>query len=126
MFKIALDISRALITQTRTSWNFESKNNIFNKSFHTLRPLYEYQWNLNQNSSALLIPKKDVQNTQVCGLKYVGKVHRRCKDCNMMLIAGVMHNHCKTHPRHNQKAKTKRPKSTWIVTAAIQTKIRPW
>lgn len=50
------------------------------------------------------------------GLKYVGKVHRRCKDCHLMLIDGIMHNFCKAHPRHKQKAKTKKPKNTWILT----------
>lgn len=127
MFQILQNITRVFVPQMRSSWNSEMKSKLLQKSFHTLRPLTGYSENLKHSQrSSLLMPDKSIEYIQVCGLKYVGKVHRRCKDCNLMLIAGVMHNHCKTHPRHNQKAKTKRPKSTWIVTAAIQTKVRSW
>lgn len=126
MFRILHRICPVAVPQMRTSSNIE----VNERSFHTLRALVKHQDNFNPISSSipstLLTSVQNVQHMQICGLKYVGKVHRRCKDCNLMLIAGVMHNHCKTHPRHNQKAKSKRPKSTWIVTAAIQTKIRPW
>lgn len=129
MFKFLQKVTQTFVPQIHLKpWNDGVRRELLAKSFHSLRPLSGYQetFKLNQGASSLLMTNKSTQYTQVCGLKHVGKVHRRCKDCSMMLIAGVMHNHCKTHPRHNQKAKTKKPKSTWIVTAAMQTKVRPW
>lgn len=76
--------------------------------------------------TTLLAPAEATQLTQVRGLKYLTKVHRRCKDCHLMLVDGVMHNFCKAHPRHNQKRKTKRPQNTWILTNVSVTKIRPY
>lgn len=66
------------------------------------------------------------QLTQYCGLKIVGKVHRRCRDCRMMVINGVVFNHCKTHPRHKQRQRLKPEKNTWTLTAVQVTKRRPW
>lgn len=66
------------------------------------------------------------QMTQNCGLKIVGKVHRRCKDCRMMIVNGVIFNHCKTHPRHKQRQRLTRENNTWILTAVQQTKKRSW
>lgn len=66
------------------------------------------------------------QLTQNCGLKIVGHVHRRCRDCRMSTINGVVFNHCKTHPRHKQRQRLKPVNNTWILTAVQQTKKRPW
>lgn len=76
--------------------------------------------------TTLLAPAELTQYNQVRGLKYVGKVHRRCKDCKMMFIDGVLHNHCTAHPRHNQKHKTKRPHNTWILSGVMCGQKRPW
>lgn len=66
------------------------------------------------------------QLTKNCGLKIVGHVHRRCRDCRLMTINGVVFNHCKTHPRHKQRQRLKPVKNTWTLTAVQQTKKRPW
>lgn len=77
------------------------------------------------SSSTTLLSTETLQYNQICGLKYLKNVHRRCKDCYLMYIEGVMHNFCTAHPRHKQKAKTKRPKNTWILTGVTtQTKLK--
>lgn len=76
--------------------------------------------------TTLLAPAESTQFTQVRGLKHVGKVHRRCRDCKLTFIDGVLYNHCKAHPRHNQKQKTPRPASTWILSGVMTGQKRPW
>lgn len=72
-----------------------------------------------------LLPK--VQNAiQTCGLKVKGVVKRRCKDCYMVMREQRMYVECKTHRRHRQVTIAKKPKNTWILTSATQSKVRPW
>lgn len=78
------------------------------------------------SNATLLSSTTTTQLTQVRGLKYLTKVHRRCKDCRLMFIDGVIHNFCKAHPRHNQKKKTKKPKTTWILSGVMCGQRRPW
>lgn len=73
-----------------------------------------------------LLPVQTGALAQIRGLKHVQAVHRRCKYCTLMMIDGVLHNHCSVHPRHKQKKKTIHPKHTWVITHAMQTKKRPW
>lgn len=129
MFSIAVGFSRALTLPMRYQFKTELINTILPRSFHAIQPLGLIQ-DFNNfkcvNKSSTLLASANFQYLQTCGLKHVGKVHRRCKDCYMMLREGVLYNYCKTHPRHNQKARTKRPKNTWTLTGVTQTKIRPW
>ncbi|OXA63644.1 uncharacterized protein LOC110863371 [Folsomia candida] len=60
------------------------------------------------------------------GMKIKGRVKRRCKDCYMIWIDGVLHNKCKTHPRHTQKQKEKYWANTRLLTHASMSPKRPW
>eukprot|EP00058_Branchiostoma_floridae_P019411 XP_002604901.1 hypothetical protein BRAFLDRAFT_264357 [Branchiostoma floridae] len=42
------------------------------------------------------------QMTQVAGYKYKVYPKLRCRSCYFLKIKGVLHVHCKTHPRHKQ------------------------
>lgn len=97
------------------------------RSLFTLRPVDMANLSMNTDrKKTLLLPPGTSQCTQISGLKYVVNVHRRCKDCYLMLIEGVLHNFCTAHPRHKQRMKTKRPKNTWILTGVTtHTKLRP-
>lgn len=61
-----------------------------------------------------------------CGFKVMGKVRRRCKDCFFVCREERMYVLCKTHRRHKQMSMVKRPRNTWILSHATQSKIRPW
>lgn len=105
-------------------------NNGFQRSLYTIRPvgsdnLVAYNGVGTTKTSSSLLSVETLQYNQICGLKYLKNVHRRCKDCYLMYIEGVLHNFCTAHPRHKQKAKTKRPKNTWILTGVTtQTKLK--
>ncbi|CAD7011793.1 unnamed protein product [Ceratitis capitata] len=64
--------------------------------------------------------------TQVAGFKVKGRLKRRCKDCYFVVREERLYVICPTHPRHKQMAMKKRPKNTWILTHATQSKIRPY
>lgn len=106
-------------------------NNGFQRSLYTIRPVgienlvVQHRVGTQKTSSSTLLSVETVQYNQICGLKYLKNVHRRCKDCYLMYIEGVLHNFCTAHPRHKQKMKTKRPKNTWILTGVTtQTKLK--
>ncbi|KAI8519986.1 54S ribosomal protein L36, mitochondrial [Branchiostoma belcheri] len=42
------------------------------------------------------------QMTRVAGYKYKVYPRLRCRSCYFLKIKGVLHVHCKTHPRHKQ------------------------
>ena len=64
--------------------------------------------------------------TQSCGFKVKGRLRRRCKDCNFVVRQERLYVICKTHPRHKQMALKKQDKSTWILTHATQSPVRPY
>jgi large subunit ribosomal protein L36 len=64
--------------------------------------------------------------TQTCGFKVKGRLRRRCKDCYFVMKDERLLVLCKTHPRHKQMAMQKKPKNTWILTHATQSKVRPF
>lgn len=73
----------------------------------------------------ILVPK--LQNLmQTCGLKIKGVVKRRCKDCYMVMRDQRLYVECKTYGRHRQVSMAKKPKNTWILSHATQSKVRPW
>lgn len=77
------------------------------------------------NEVSLLFPK--LHNIiQACGLKVKGRVRPRCKDCYMIMREGRLYVQCKTFGRHKQVTITKKPKNTWMLTHATQSKVRPW
>lgn len=63
---------------------------------------------------------------QSCGFKFKRVLKRRCKDCYYVVRENRLHVICKTHPRHKQLAITQPEKSTWILTHAMQSKVRPY
>lgn len=63
---------------------------------------------------------------QSCGFKFKRVLKRRCKDCYFVVRENRLHVICKTHPRHKQLAITQPEKSTWILTHAMQSKVRPY
>lgn len=114
------------LSQTKPPLGYD----LFRRSLHIIQSIgavsnttsLEYD----QKNASILSPVQNIQYMQTRGLKHVGKVHRLCKDCHMMLREGVMYNYCKLHPKHNQKARTKRPKNTWILTGVTTGTIRSW
>lgn len=63
---------------------------------------------------------------QVATLKVKGRLRRRCKDCYIVFRQQRAYVMCPTHGRHKQMSMKKREKSTWILTHATQSKIRPY
>lgn len=104
-------------------------NNSFRRNLFTIRPADTGDLSTNfDQKNRFLLPSETSRHTQVFvrNLKYVVNVHRRCKDCFLMYIEGVLHNFCTAHPRHKQRMRTKRPKNTWILSGVTtQTKLRP-
>lgn len=126
MFAVPQGLCRAVTLQMRYLWRCRLQTDILQRSLHIQSINVNRGYNSLYSDNISLLAPTNLQYTQICGLKHVGNVHRRCKDCHLMLKEGVMYNYCKTHPRHNQKARTKRPKNTWILTAVTTTKVRPW
>ncbi|KAK9502898.1 hypothetical protein O3M35_011585 [Rhynocoris fuscipes] len=73
----------------------------------------------------LLQTKTPVVN-QICSFKVKLKLQKRCKDCYLVVRDGRKYIICPTHPRHKQMSMVKKPRYTWILTHASQSKIRPW
>lgn len=62
----------------------------------------------------------------VRGMKYKGRVKRRCKDCFLMYVNGMLYNLCKTHPRHKAGLKPPYFVNQRILTHAMSTPKRPY
>ena len=60
------------------------------------------------------------------GMKQMGRLKRRCKDCYFVMRQERLYVMCKTHPRHKQMQMKKKDKNTWILTDATQSKLRAW
>ncbi|CAL8096832.1 unnamed protein product [Orchesella dallaii] len=60
------------------------------------------------------------------GLKYKGRVRRRCKDCFMIWINGNLWNLCKTHQRHKAILKPPYWANQRILTHATMAPKRAW
>lgn len=60
------------------------------------------------------------------GMKQLGRLKRRCKDCYFVMRHERLYVFCKTHPRHKQMAMKKKAKNTWLLTDATQSKKRAW
>lgn len=131
MVSIIQKLGRTFLPFHQLSRNVDLQNGLktfFPRTLFTLRSINPSQPSIDifAMKSKPLLPLQSINYTQTCGLKHLGKVHRRCRGCHLLLKEGVMYNYCKVHPRHNQKAKTKRPKNTWTMTGVMTTKIRPW
>lgn len=81
--------------------------------------------NFEKHSNQFLMPKL-YNAIQICGLKVKGFVKKRCKDCFMVMRDGRMYVECKTYGRHKQVTIAKKPKNTWMLSHATQSKVRPW
>lgn len=79
----------------------------------------------NQLTKSLLQPPSLTINPER-GMKQMGVLKRRCKDCYFVMREERLFVMCKTHPRHKQMAMKKKPKNTWILTDATQSKQRAW
>lgn len=130
MTSAILGICRVLMPKLYSpSWN--KVNHLINsglrRNLHTIQSIGAVNLTNNAVSKKILLSQGEtLQCKQICGLKYLVNVHRRCKDCYLMYIEGVLHNFCTAHPRHKQRMRTKKPKNTWILTGVTtQTKLRP-
>nr|AAX62411.1 putative mitochondrial ribosomal protein L36 [Lysiphlebus testaceipes] len=111
-------------TEIKLNNKFHSLNN--NLINNTILP---NQLNINNNNNSII--KNLLQPNQVylnlsCGMKVVGKLQRRCKDCYFFATKGRWFIRCKTHPRHKQAQRAKQEKNTWILTSVCQHPKRPW
>lgn len=79
----------------------------------------------NQLTTSFLQPTSVTVNSER-GMKQMGKLKRRCKDCYFVVRQERLYVMCKTHGRHKQMAMKKKPKNTWILTDATQSKQRAW
>lgn len=87
-------------------------------AFHLLSPA-------NPSCVSFLLPKLH-NKVQESGLKVLGRVKRRCKDCYMVMREGRLFVECKTFGRHKQVTIAKKPKNSWMLSHATQSKVRPW
>lgn len=76
-------------------------------------------------TKSLLQPASLVQSFDR-GMKQMGNLKRRCKDCYFVMRHERMYVMCKTHPRHKQMGMKKKDKNTWILTDATQSPLRAW
>lgn len=60
------------------------------------------------------------------GMKQVGRVKRRCRDCYFMVRDERLFVLCKTHPRHKQMSIIKKKKNQRFLTDATQSVVRAW
>lgn len=63
---------------------------------------------------------------QTCGFKFKRVLKRRCRDCYFVVRQNRLQVICKTHPRHKQLAITAPEESSWILTHAMQSPVRPY
>ncbi|XP_074000254.1 mitochondrial ribosomal protein L36 [Rhodnius prolixus] len=75
---------------------------------------------------SLFLSLKSPLVEQICGFKVKLKLQKRCKDCYIVVRDSRKYLICPTHPRHKQMSMVKKPKYTWILTHASQSKTRPW
>lgn len=106
-----------------------SNYNVFSRNlsiFRSSAPTYNSQGlSCNTLMPSFLSPQLPILS-QVSGFKVKLKLKRRCKDCYIVVRNQRGYNICPTHPRHNQMSLVKRPKYTWIISHASQSKYRPW
>lgn len=125
----APQLNRAIANQIPSTSQIMN-NNCSSRAYHLLLQQPNFQSKLSfmntMSPSTLTKPAPNTQLIQTCGMKVRGKVHRRCKDCFMVVKHERLYNLCPTHPRHKQMSMKKKPKNTWILTHATQSRIRPW
>ncbi|CRK96406.1 CLUMA_CG009823, isoform A [Clunio marinus] len=80
----------------------------------------------NLPSSSSLLQLQPVMMSLERGMKRVGKVKRRCKNCYFLWKDEKLLNLCTSHPRHRQVKMQKKPKNTWILMDATQSPQRAW
>lgn len=61
-----------------------------------------------------------------CTYKIRGKPKLRCQDCYKVIRDGRLYVECKSLGRHKQTEMKKKPRTTWILAHATQSKVRPW
>jgi len=62
----------------------------------------------------------------VRGMKIKGRVKRRCKDCYLIWVEGILHNRCKTHQRHKQMRQPMYWANARLLTHRSMSPKRPW
>ncbi|CAB0010769.1 unnamed protein product [Nesidiocoris tenuis] len=77
-------------------------------------------------SRALLAPPMTVSVNQTAGFKIKYSLKKRCKDCFIYVKDGRRSILCPTHGRHKQLNPVKKPRYTWTIALAMQSKVRPW
>lgn len=99
--------------------------NIFNaalRNFTSFRPMIQ---NAISPQQTLLQPSVNAVNV-VRGMKQKGHLRLRCKDCYFVRRQERLYVMCKTKGRHKQMSMKTKPKNTWILTDATQSKLRAW
>lgn len=104
----------------------ETTSNIFAVSVRQMNPLKSTMNRLPIQRVLLDSSNGIPLVNQSCGFKFKRVLKRRCKDCYYVVRENRLHVICKTHPRHKQLAITQPEKSTWILTHAMQSKVRPY
>lgn len=80
---------------------------------------------LTKNCSDFLTPFNPV-TIPACGFKVKGRVRRRCQHCYIVHRDERVYNICPKSPRHKQMSMKPKPLTTYILTHATQSKVRPW
>ena len=83
------------------------------------------QPSLVQETQQLLVPQVPIL-VPSCGMKVVGKLKKRCKDCYFVVRNERTYVICKTKPRHKQMSMKKKEEKSWILTYASQGPKREW
>ena len=73
----------------------------------------------------LLVPQVPIL-VPSCGMKVVGKLKKRCKDCYFVVRDERTYVICKSKPRHKQMSMKKKEEKSWILTYASQRPAREW
>lgn len=62
----------------------------------------------------------------VCSFKVKGRVRRRCKSCYIVVRDERFYNICPKYGRHKQMSMKPKPLTTYVLTHASQSPVRPW
>lgn len=89
-----------------------------------LRPQIQ-QNAISSHQTTLLQPSVNAFNI-IRGMKIKGHLRLRCKDCYFVRREQRLYVMCKSKGRHKQMAMKTKPKNTWILTDATQSKLRAW
>lgn len=103
--------------------NHISLSSAFRNFSSLLQP--KIQQNAISSHPTLLQPSVNAFNV-IRGMKQKGHLRLRCKDCYFVRREQRLYVMCKSKGRHKQMSMKAKPKNTWILTDATQSKLRAW